>query len=470
MAKMAAAVLTVFSVLALSGAGYIMEEYGMVRRTVYTDENHAEIPYNPLIGYAPPADYIEAVGDNTLVYIEALWSELEPREGGYDFAPLYEENHIEQYKSEGKKAVFRLVCDKPGDEAHMDIPGWLYDRTGDGSFYDTSYGKGYAPDYANEVFIEAHDRLLQAVAYEFAGDNFLAYIEIGSIGHWGEWHVKADEGIVRIPAEETCMRYVAQYVEAFPDTCLLMRRPFLGVREYGLGVYNDMTGDPEATGEWLDWLENGGAYTEPENVHTLYPVPDFYKKAPVGGEFTSGLDWGEMLADGFDRTKALTEASHMSFIGPKCPHGFEAADFPSQADALRGCLGYKLGIGRAVVKFHGLSKTWDFEIALNNKGIAPIAYDWDCCLYFYDREGEFVQKLRLPVLLSDIMPGETLTVKTGTRLEGQEISRVAAVIEDPMTGAPAVHWNNINALCLGGCGVVLYDSGNGKEALPRNWK
>ena len=31
----------------------------------------------------------------------------------------------------------------------MDIPEWLYERTGDGVFYDTEYGKGYCPDYSN---------------------------------------------------------------------------------------------------------------------------------------------------------------------------------------------------------------------------------------------------------------------------------------------------------------------------------
>lgn len=442
-------------VLVASGF-YTAEEYLMVRRSVYTDKNQETILYNPLIGYAPSADYHDAVGSNTLVYIDTLWSEIEPQQGVYDFESLYEDNHIYEYKAAGKKAVFRLVCDVPGSEEHMDIPQWLYDMTGDGSFYDTDYGKGYSPNYANETLIQAHERLLHVIAEEFSKDNFIAYVELGSLGHWGEWHVKTGEGIVPIPTEEICMRYVAQYVECFPDTCLLMRRPFLGVREYGLGVYNDMTGEPESTKEWMDWLGSGGEYTEPADVHTLYAMPDFYKNAPAGGEFTSRFTWQELLVENYDRTREMIEASHMSFIGPKCPHPFSAEAFQQEADALRECLGYKLGIGSAEICYHKISKKWDIVIQLNNKGTAPIYYDWDCCMYVYNASGERMYRIKLPVSLSEIMPGDTCSVHVKQWFEGMEVSKITVAVEDPMTGMPAVRLNNAAGSGDDPCEVTIF--------------
>ena len=38
-----------------------------------------EVYNNPMMGFAPNADYVEAVGNNTLVYVDVTWRELEPR-------------------------------------------------------------------------------------------------------------------------------------------------------------------------------------------------------------------------------------------------------------------------------------------------------------------------------------------------------------------------------------------------------
>lgn len=444
------------AILAGAGVLYAADENLMVLHTVYEDENNEEILYNPLIGYAPRATSPEAVGNNTLVYIDILWSEIEPQQGVYDFEGVYRDNYVYEYKASGKKAVLRFVCDMPGSETHMDIPQWLYDVTGDGTFYDTSYGKGYSPDYSNETFIEAHEKLLRAMSKEFLNDNFIAYIELGSIGHWGEWHVNTDEGLAPIPTEEVCMRYVAHYVENFPDIRLLMRRPFRGVMEYGLGVYNDMTGEPQSTSEWMGWLSAGGTYEEPAGVHTLYAIQDFYKKAPVGGEFTSRISWDGLLVDNYSRTKDMIEASHMSFIGPKSPHIKSAAEFQKEADELRKSLGYKLGISSAVINYHKLSKRWDFEFQLNNKGIAPIYYDWDCCLYVYDGSGRLSQRITLPVKLSEIMPGGSCIVNTKQQFDILDVSKITVVIEDPATRLPAIRLNNADNIGSGGYEIAVF--------------
>ena len=73
----------------------------------------------------------------------------------YGFASLREQ---------GIHLVLRFVCDVPGQETHLDIPDWLYAQTKDGSWYDTDYGKGYSPNYANVVFRAAHHRVLYALA------------------------------------------------------------------------------------------------------------------------------------------------------------------------------------------------------------------------------------------------------------------------------------------------------------------
>ena len=229
--------------------------------------------------------------------------------------------------------MIRFVCDVPSDEEHMDIPDWLYDKTGDGTFYDTAYGKGYSPDYGNEQLIAYHRKAIEALGQQYGGDHFVCFVELGSVGHWGEWHVKYDEGIQRLPFEDVLEQYVTPYVDAFPNASLLMRRPFSYVDAYGMGVYNDMTGEKEDTEEWLDWIKDGGSYREPESPMKYTPVPDIWNHAPVGGEFTSGItmendgvapmyqEWPvciyQMDADGKVRKRIETDISLPELYGGK---------------------------------------------------------------------------------------------------------------------------------------------------------
>lgn len=437
-----------------------LSEGVIMKKVIYQDKNQESISCNPLMGYAISADYKEAVGANTLVYIEILWNEIEKNEGIYDFSEVFEKNYIEEYKKEGKKAVIRFVCDKPSDKKHMDIPYWLYQKTKDGTFYNTDYGMGYSPDYSNEIFIEAHKKAINAIAECFLKDNFVAYVELGSIGHWGEWHVKAQEGIVPLPKEAVCMEYVKHYVQAFKNTRLLMRRPFLGVKEYSLGVYNDMTGDEDATDTWLDWLNNGGEYTEPRDVHKLYKIPDFYKQGAVGGEFTSAISFKKMLGEDLSRTKLLIKNSHMTFIGPMAPHEYNAAQYQKEADEIRQLLGYKLGIEKAVIKYNAFTKNWNIKLVWNNKGIAPIYYNWPVYIYFFDENNEITGKVLMDMDLTKIYPG--VKVKSEIKISADElktkdkkiskIGKIGVGIEDPMFNRPSVRLNNASededCLCI----------------------
>ena len=188
--KGSAAPYIVMLVLALIIAAlllYILPYRYRLNQTVYYEESKEQL-FNPLIGYAPSAEDEEGHEDTNLVYIGLTWKEWEPVKGQYDTDALEEKFHIAQWKEQNKHAVLRFLCDVPGDAEHMDIPQWLYERTGDGTYYNTSYGSGYSPDYSNEFFRERHALAIQALADYFNEDGFLAYVELGSLGHWGEWH------------------------------------------------------------------------------------------------------------------------------------------------------------------------------------------------------------------------------------------------------------------------------------------
>ncbi|MDO5294275.1 MAG: DUF4832 domain-containing protein [bacterium] len=425
----------------IMAAVFVLYKTVAIRHFTYQYERIDDILYNPMMGFAPNADYLEAVGENTLVYVDITWRELEPKEGKYEFKAINDENLLDHWREEGKKVVFRFMCDVPGEEAHMDIPDWLYEKTGDGAFYSTSYGKGYAPEYDNSIFMEYHKKAIKALGEQYGQDSFFCFVELGSLGHWGEWHVKCDAGIPLLPREEICNQYVKHYVDAFPNAKLLMRRPFTAVTKYGLGVYNDMTGEVDDTNTWLDWIQNGGTYTEPKEPHTLLATPKIWSTSPVGGEFTSSQTMETMLTSNLTTTLELLDKSHMTFIGPKCPiSNEELVQFPKEVGQVLNKIGYRYGVSKVKLSYDALLKKTKVNITLNNYGVAPMYQDWPVYLYVLSENHQVVSKQLVKVNLTQLGQNESkdLEVQVKEPLSEESVRRLAIGIEDPETNKPAV--------------------------------
>ena len=395
---------------------------------------------NPLMGYAPSAWYNEVSEDISLLYMDITWAELEPEEGVYNWASIDEENQISRWRKEGKHLVFRFVCDIPGEEAHMDIPEWLYEKSGKaGKWYDGEYGKGFAPDYNNPTIISCHEQAVKALGEHFGQDGLISYVELGSLGHWGEWHVNYSEGIQRIPREAVRDKYILPWTEAFPDAMILMRRSFVAAEKYGFGLYNDMTGQPEATQSWLGWINNGGEYDQTGEKNVIVPMKDFWKTAPSGGEFTSSLSMEEMLDTNLSGTVEMIREAHTTFLGPKIP---DENYVDGYKEVLKN-MGYRLWISMAELK--NTAKGSRLKLTWENSGVAPMYKEWPVYVYIEDESGKLVEKSRISIKISSLLPGEKAT--TLTALETERLNsllekgyRLSVGIEDPMTELPCVRF------------------------------
>ena len=395
---------------------------------------------NPLMGYAPSAWYNEVSEDISLLYMDITWAELEPEEGVYNWASIDEENQISRWRKEGKHLVLRFVCDIPSEEAHIDIPEWLYEKSGEaGRWYDGEYGKGFAPDYNNPTIISCHEQAVKALGEHFGQDGLISYVELGSLGHWGEWHVNYSEGIQRIPREAVRDKYILPWTEAFPDAMILMRRPFAAVEKYGFGLYNDMTGQPEATQSWLGWINNGGEYDQTGEKNVIVPMKDFWKTAPSGGEFTSSLSMEEMLDTNLSGTVEMIREAHTTFLGPKIP---DENYVDGYKEVLKN-MGYRLWISMAELK--NTAKGSRLKLTWENSGVAPMYKEWPVYVYIEDESSKLVEKSRISIKISSLLPGEKAT--TLTALETERMNsllekgyRLSVGIEDPMTELPCVRF------------------------------
>ena len=418
-----------------------VEMFWLSRRKTIKQYKESQAAFgNPLMGYAPSAWYNEVSEDSSLLYMDITWAELEPEEGVYNWASIDEENQISRWRKEGKHLVFRFVCDIPGEEAHMDIPEWLYEKSGKaGKWYDGEYGKGFAPDYNNPTIISCHEQAVKALGEHFGQDGLISYVELGSLGHWGEWHVNYSEGIQRIPREAVRDKYILPWTEAFPDARILMRRPFASAEKYGFGLYNDMTGQPEATQSWFDWINNGGEYDQTGEKNVIVPMKDFWKTAPSGGEFTSSLSMEEMLDTNLSGTVEMIREAHTTFLGPKIP---DENYVDGYKEVLKN-MGYRLWISMAELK--NTAKGSRLKLIWENSGVAPMYKEWPVYVYIEDESGKLVEKSRISIKISSLLPGEKAT--TLTALETERLNSLlekgywlSVGIEDPMTELPCVRF------------------------------
>ena len=332
----------------------------------------------------------------------------------------------------------------------MDIPDWLLERiNADGDYYDNEYGKGFSPNYANPVLISYHQKAIEALGQRYGGDDFFAYIELGSLGHWGEWHIRTNTNIRLIPSEAIRNQYVMHYLSAFPHTHLLMRRPFAIAATHNLGLYNDMSGDYNATRTWLDWIASGGEYSQTGESTALSPMPNDWQVAPIGGEQASNITKETFYLDKLDQTLELLRASHTTFIGPGGPYDIPSGG-PLQAgiDSIQATIGYHLFIEQIIMPRQvNLGRQLHLQLVFNNTGIAPMYYEWPVDIFLIGEDGGILLQDRLDLDVRNLLPGEGVTIKHKFSLDklGNGNYSIGVAILDPRTGQPAVSFAMANS-------------------------
>lgn len=151
----------------------------------------------------------------TTVYYRIAWGHLEPEKGKYDWDMI--DRSAKHWIAAGKKICFRISALEGYDGA---TPDWI--------------GTGYDPD--NPVFLEALDNFLAAFAARYDGKPYVAYIDVGTIGIWGEGHGNIDDS-VRI-------KHIDLHLKHFKNSLLVVNDDYgLDVCEYarqhGMSIRDD---------------------------------------------------------------------------------------------------------------------------------------------------------------------------------------------------------------------------------------
>lgn len=407
---------------------------------VYPQEIDAVLN-NPFMGWVPWAVAENPPQPHRLVYAGISWRELEPERGHFDWAGVEEKYRFQYWTSKKVKFILRIVLDLPRrTEPTLDIPDWLYELTEQrGTWYTTSeVGNGFSPDYNNPILIAEHERLIAAVAERYNEDSRIAFIQLGSLGHWGEWHTWPDGSGVfpEIPISDG---YVTHYLKTFTKKMIGLRRPFTIAKTNKLGLFNDMFGHKPSTDEWIDWFQTGRSELEP-------PMPDFWKYAYSGGEFSSGRPLLHLGDEKIEDTLRQARESHTSWLGP-CSPAILDLNIPEQAnlDSLLKTMGYRFVL-KTVSHRQNVQRGTELPVALSiqNKGVAPFYFPWPLCLGLINEKGEISTIHRAELDIRQILPGESHAV-LGLPIESNMplgTYTLAIAIFDPDLNEPGVDFAN----------------------------
>lgn len=403
---------------------------------------------------------------HSLVYAGITWRELEPVKGQFDWDAIEDKYQFDYWTGLGKRINLRIVLDLPGAEPHKDIPDWLYDElvsaeteSGAGKTYDSAgIGKGFAPNYASTALISEHERLIEAVAERYDNDPRIAFVQIGSLGHWGEFHNYPEGDAGAFPKLSVSDQYVRHYIDNFRHKLLGMRKPFPIAAANGLGLFNDVIGDKGSTQSWLSWVTDGwsdiGLYVDegqdPAETQAASSMPDFWKTNFSGGEFTSGNPLLSINDETFMNTLEQLRASHTSWIGPSSPADYAVGsggvtrDVQENMDTLLTTMGYRFTLQSA--KHEAATDpgtTVQVQTKWLNRGVAPFYQDWPVALALASASGNVIASTVTQATDTDIrtwLPGEqtaSLPLNVPSTLPNGTYKLLVGIL-DPDTNAPGV--------------------------------
>ncbi len=466
---------------------------------LYYPEEDFEAYNNPYKGWAAWADTCEGdlktvATDYDLVFVDIKWSELEPVKGEYAFDAIEKQYQFDYWKSRGYKMVLRFVMDNPSIDAsgdpdvkRMDIPSWLYDEllaenaegagagvyyTGQ-SIYEMLGGVGFSPNYKSKLLFDYHDKVIKALAERYYDPAITAYVEVGSLGHWAEFHCWPT-GTGDFPDPELAQKYMNSYQTYFKNVKIGIRKPYALAAENNWGLYNDIFGVTSDGGtlSFLEWAESGNTdmpgSTEEDVSGSC--MPEWWKSNYSGGEFANGDFRGNASDESICAVLEQIRSSHTTWLGPcsACDLKIDdkdVNDYDTNITAMLKTMGYRYNV-ESISHQETMTAGKDAELDMvwNNSGVAPMYYKWPVELALLDSTGAVAYSQIMESDITTMMSGRTCVTETlsvpQTLPEGKYSLTVA--ILNPDTNEPGISLAMENRLDDGR--YKLYDVSIIKEA------
>lgn len=386
--------------------------FGVVSATAATTNFLAFAPAppdNPLKGFVaypgPRSDFPHSL----------VWNYISLRSlmtGPTNFQWEVLERELAAASRQGRQFIPRFHLDFPGTP--IAIPQFLIDAGVKVRTWTNTNTQpwpptvSYTPDYQDARLRSALTNFIHALSARYDGDPRLAFLPMGLLGTWGEWHNSPrDEWF----ASKTVQREVMDaYQLAFKTTRILARYPagpsdftYASNHQRPLGYHDDSfawatmeTGRPGD--EWFfrsrllhagaaeKWRDHPiGGEVRPEVWACLWDTPTC---APAGQEFV--------------RCATNIHASWLANDGVFSRN--LTGDRLQQALAGARLLGYEFQVTRAIIGDAFVGVPFRVELTLTNSGIAPFYYPWPLELAALHTNGAPAETWAMAQRLTGLLP------------------------------------------------------------------
>jgi hypothetical protein len=170
---------------------------------------------------AQDSDLTEFPGMDHL-YIRLAWAYLEPKEGEYDWTVI--DRIIAKWTAHGLGNSFRISCKETSTdrvEQQFATPRWVMEAGAKGGYYwrgeVAGTDKPWEPVWDDPIFLAKLEKFLAAFAARYDGQPWLRYVDIGSIGDWGEGHTWAgSRKVLSFPVRKLHVDLYLKYFKRSP--------------------------------------------------------------------------------------------------------------------------------------------------------------------------------------------------------------------------------------------------------------
>jgi hypothetical protein len=163
------------------------------------------------------------------LYLRLCWAFLEPEEGKFDWS--YIDNIVDKYVPMGYGISFRISCKETGgapgsvpkeiNGVRYATPYWVK-QAGARGIDCPEFGSNcsWTPDWNDPVFLEKLNNFHKAFAEKYDGKSWLRYVDVGSIGEWGEGHTHFSTRIP--PTVEEIKTHIDLYLRHYKKSQLVV--------------------------------------------------------------------------------------------------------------------------------------------------------------------------------------------------------------------------------------------------------
>ncbi len=392
---------------------------------------------NPMKGFCPWIGNSNPMFEAKLQVATFPWSDIETSEGVYNWNNL--ERNWGNILLTGKRVGFRISAAIPGNEDQINIPQYLVDEGVELRGYSIDNHEGLAPDWDNPKFLEAHKKLISTIGERYDSDPRVAWVDIGSYGFWGEWHVWLNDSLEA--TDETKLEILDHYFEAFPTKPLVIAfdddLATAAVAAAGHGVRNDCLG----TEDQNDWYETSMNRIDPNLSNRLW------KNAIVTGEFC-GSNYGatQGTTERFELNYNFIKKHHWSWIGSAGGAITPVDDnHRENLEKLHKTLGYRFVIrGFTYNNEMNIGSIMDFSLEVENKGVAPFYLKWPIHIYLLSENSEIKYSEEQNIDITGWLPGVNTAfgkVDIPNNIN-PGIYEIRIGIIDPLTKSPGIQFAN----------------------------